>query len=67
MSSMDSDWRAFLRKHWGAVAVFVVAAALAVAWAVYIFWWFVGNAQSTSLVPSALGFWTMGNLVNFRI
>jgi hypothetical protein len=62
-----SDWRAFFRRHWGAVMVFVVAAALAVAWAVYVFWWFAGNAQSTGLVPSALGFWTMGSLVNFVI
>jgi len=62
-----SDWRTFFRKHWGAVTVFVVAAALVVAWAVYVFWWFTGNAQSTGLVPSALGFWTMGNLVSFMI
>jgi len=62
-----SDWRTFFRRHWGAVAAFVVVAALAVAWAVYVFWWFAGNAQSTGLVPSALGFWTMGNLVNFII
>ena len=63
----SSDWRAFFRRHWGAVTVFVIAAALAVAWAVYVFWWFVGNAQSTGLVPSTLGLWTMGNLVNFII
>jgi hypothetical protein len=65
--SSDGDWRGFLRRHWGATTVFVLAAALAVAWAVYVFWWFVGNAQSTALVPSTLGLWTMGNLVNFII
>lgn len=54
-----------MRKHWGVVAVFVVACALAFAGAVYVFWWFVGNAQSTGMVPSRLGLWTMGNLVTF--
>jgi hypothetical protein len=61
----DSGWKRFIRKHWGAVALFAVAAALAVAGAVYVFWWFAGNAQSTGLVPSTLGLWTMGNVVMF--
>jgi hypothetical protein len=65
MSAMDSDWRNFMRRHWGAVAIFVVAAALAFAGAVYVFLWFVGNAQSSGLVPGTLGLWTMGNLVLF--
>jgi len=64
---VGSDWIAFFRRHWGAVAIFVVAATLAVAWGVYVFWWFTGNAQSTGLVPSALGSWSMGNLVSFII
>jgi hypothetical protein len=61
----DSDWKEFIRKHWGIVAVFVVAAALALAGAIYVFWWFAGNAQSTRLVPSTLNLWTMDNVVMF--
>jgi hypothetical protein len=61
----DSDWKKFIRKHWGIVAVFAVAAALAFAGAVYVFWWFAGNAQSTGLVPSTLNLWTMGHVVTF--
>ncbi len=60
-----SDWKKFMRKHWRTVATFVVAATLAVGSAVYVFLWFVGNAQSTGLVPRTLGLWTMANLVNF--
>jgi len=60
-----SRWRSFMKKHWGAVAVFAVAAVLAFAGAVYVFWWFVGIAQSTGLVPSGLGLWTIGNLWAF--
>jgi hypothetical protein len=58
-----SDWSRFLRKHWKIFAVFVVATILAVAGAVYVFLWFTGNAQSTGLVPSTLGLWTMSHLV----
>jgi len=32
-----SDWRNFIRNHWGVVAVFVVAASLALVGAVYMF------------------------------
>jgi len=60
-----SDWRIFMRRHMGAIAALVVAAALVIAWSAYIFWWFTGNAQSSGLVPGTLGLWTMGNLVSF--
>jgi hypothetical protein len=60
-----SDWKKFLRKHWNIVAILVVAGILASAGAVYVYLWFVKNAQTTGLVPSTLGLWTMGNLVAF--
>ena len=60
-----SDWQQFIRKHWPAFALFIAVAILAVAGAVYVFVWFTGNAQSTGLVPSTLGMWTMGNVVLF--
>ncbi len=58
-------WKKFLRKHWNMVAVFVLAAVLVSVGAVYIFLWFVGDAQSTGLVPRILGQWTMGHLITF--
>ncbi len=51
---VDSDWKRFMRKHWRTVATFAVAAILAVGSGVYVFLWFVGDAQSTGLVPSYL-------------
>jgi hypothetical protein len=60
-----SDWKRFVWKHWGIVAVVVAAGVLASAGAVYVFWWFVGNAQSSGLVPRTLGLWTIANLVSF--
>ena len=60
-----SEWKKFVRKHWNIVAIFVVTGILALVGAIYVYLWFVGNAQSTGLVPSTLGLWTMGNIVTF--
>ena len=65
MSMGGSDWRTFMRRHWGAIAILVLACALLFVEAVYVFVWFANNAQSSSLVPRTLGLWTMGNLVSF--
>jgi hypothetical protein len=65
-SENDSKgWKKFLRKYWNIVAIFVVVAILAFIGAVFVYLWFVGEAQSTGLVPSTLGLWTMGNIVTF--
>lgn len=58
-------WKKFLKRHWIMLVMFVVAVFLAAVGAVYVFLWFVWNAQSTGLVPATLGSWTMGNLVSF--
>jgi hypothetical protein len=65
MSMEDSDWRGFMRRHWGAAAILMLAVTLAFIGAVYVFLWFVGNAQSSGMVPGTLGLWTMANLVTF--
>ncbi len=60
-----SAWKMFLRKHWSALAIFVALTVLAFVGAVYVFLWFVGDAQSTGLIPATLGMWTMSNMVSF--
>jgi hypothetical protein len=64
-AAVDSSWKGFMRRHSWAVVAFAVAIVAVVAWAVYVFWWFTQNAQSTNLVPSSLSLWTMGNVINF--
>lgn len=64
--SAGSGW-VFLKRHTRAFAGFAAGAAALMAWAVYVFWWFTGNAQSSGLVPAGLGSWTIGNLVNFIV
>jgi hypothetical protein len=61
----SADWKKFMRSHWTVFTTFVVAGILAVAGAVYVFWWFTENAQAIGLVPSTLNLWTMNNVVMF--
>lgn len=66
MAEEEKDgWKKFLKRHWNAVAIFVVAGVLAIVGAVYVYLWFVGDAQATGLVPATLGLWTMSHLVSF--
>lgn len=61
----SSGWNPFIRRHWRIFAIFVLAAILAFAGSVFVFLWFVSNAQSSGLVPGTLGLWTIANLVTF--
>jgi len=58
-------WKKFLTKHWTMVAVFILAGILIFVGAVYVFVWFAGQAQTSGLVPSTLGLWSMNNAVMF--
>jgi hypothetical protein len=60
-----SDWKKFMNKHWNIIAIFIIAGILAFAGAIYVFLWFAGESQATSLVPRTLGYWTMGHVVAF--
>lgn len=67
MENEEKIWKKFLRNHWRMVAIFVIAAVLAVTGAIYIFLSFVKDAQATGLVPSTLNLWTMGYLITFLL
>ncbi len=63
--NVEKIWKIFLRRHWKMLVLFVVAGAIAVAGAVYVFLWFVKDAQVTGLVPMTLNLWTIGHIVTF--
>src|SRR2546427_4203765 len=58
-------WKRFMRKHWGIVPIFLAAGVVAFVGAVYVFLWFVGNAQSSGLLPEILRQWRVGNVFEF--
>jgi len=64
---LDKIWKKFLKKHWQMFAFFIVIAIVAFAGAIYVFLWFVGEAQLTGLVPPLLGGWAMGHFIPFLL
>lgn len=63
----EKIWKKFLRKHWKILILFVVGVILASIGAVLVFLWFVGDAQSTGLIPVLLGSWAMGHILPFLL
>ena len=63
----SQDRKKFFRNHWKLFLLFAVGAVLAALGVVLVFLWFVGQAQSTGIVPTTLVLWTLGNLVAFLL
>jgi hypothetical protein len=61
----EKIWIKFLSKHWQMFVLWIVIAIIAAVGAVYVFLWFVGDAQATGLVPETLDLWTMNHVVFF--
>ena len=65
VENSEKIWIKFMRKHWKMFVSWIALAILAGIGAVYVFLWFVGEAQLTGLVPETLNLWTMGYVVIF--
>jgi len=63
----DKVWKKFLSKHFKMFVLFIVGAILAAMCAIYVFLWFVEEAQVTDLVPETLDLWSMSYLVTFLL
>lgn len=61
----EKSWRKFVKNHWNMLAFWIVVAVVAVIGAVLVYLWFVGEAQSTEMVPAVLGQWSMSHMVTF--
>ena len=61
----NDSWRRFLKNHWNMLVFWMIAAVVAVVGAVLVYLWFVGDAQSTNMVPKILEDWTMAHMVTF--
>ncbi|MFX0056150.1 MAG: hypothetical protein ACFFAX_10065 [Promethearchaeota archaeon] len=62
---LDEKQKRFLKRHWKMTIVFAVIFAAAVAVAILVFLWFIDTAQTSGLVPSMLGEFTIGYLITF--
>ncbi len=61
----NDSWRRFLKHHWNMLVFWVIAAVIVVVGAVLVYLWFVGDAQSTNMVPRILEDWTMAHMITF--
>ena len=61
----DEVQKRFLKRHWKMTIVFGAIFAAAVTAAILVFFWFVGHAQATNLVPATLGQWSIGIVFTF--
>jgi hypothetical protein len=61
----EKIWKTVIRKHWNMLTIFIAVAIVAVIGIILVFLWFVGDSQSSNLVPLTLNLWTMGHLVTF--
>jgi hypothetical protein len=61
----DKIWKKFLEKHFQMFIIFIIAGIIGFVFAVYVFLWFVGEAQLINLVPEILGEWTIGYFITF--
>lgn len=60
-------WKKFLKNHWNMLAFWIIAGIVAVVGAILVYLWFVGEAQSTNMVPTILGLWSMEHLITFLL
>jgi vacuolar-type H+-ATPase subunit I/STV1 len=60
-------WKKFLKNHWNMLAFWIIAGIVAVVGAILVYLWFVGEAQSTNIVPTILGLWSMEHLITFLL
>ncbi|HEY5538054.1 MAG TPA: hypothetical protein VIL58_00765 [Thermoplasmata archaeon] len=58
-------WKKFVRRHWKMTLSMVGGIAVAAVASLLIFLWVVADAQTTGLVPSGLGEWTVGYVLTF--
>ena len=63
----EKIWKKFLKKHWSMLVLFILIAIVAFISAIFVFLWFVGEAQLTGLVPAILGSWAMGHFITFLL
>jgi len=58
-------WKKFLKKHWNMLVYWIIVAIIAAIGAILVYLWFVGDAQSTNMVPRTLGQLTMAHMITF--
>jgi len=58
-------WKKFLKNHWQILVLAIAILIIAVIGAIYVLFWFVGEAQTIGLIPTLLGEVALSHLIFF--
>ena len=61
----DESWKKFIKNHLNMLVFWIIAAIVAALGAVFVYQWFAADAQSTNMVPSILGQWSLAHMITF--
>jgi len=61
----DETWKKFVKNHLNMLIFWIISAIVAAIGAVYVYQWFATDAQSTNMVPSILGQWSLSHMITF--
>ena len=61
----DDSWKKFVKNHMNMLIFWIIAVIGAAIGTVYVYQWFVAEAQSTSMVPAILGQWSFSHMITF--
>jgi hypothetical protein len=61
----DESWKKFIKNHLNMLIFWIIAAIVAVIGSVFVYQWFTADAQSTNMVPSILGQWSLAHMITF--
>ena len=61
----SENWKKFLKNHLSMLIFWITAAIVAAIGAVFVYQWFAAEVQSTNMVPSILGQWSLAHMITF--
>ena len=63
----EDSWKKFVKNHLNMLMFWIVVVIVAAVGSVYVYQWFVADAQSSGMVPALLGQWSLSHMITFML